>query len=57
MTAIANIGAIFGGIGFGWLSERVGRRGAIMLRGIAGIAGNPFLGIWHQPLSWESAPF
>jgi MFS transporter, SHS family, lactate transporter len=43
MTAIANIGAIFGGIGFGWLSERIGRRRAIM---IAALIALPVIPVW-----------
>jgi SHS family lactate transporter-like MFS transporter len=30
MTAIANVGAILGGISFGWFSQRIGRRRAII---------------------------
>jgi MFS transporter, SHS family, lactate transporter len=43
MTAIANIGAIFGGIGFGWLSERIGRRRGIML---AALLALPVIPLW-----------
>jgi len=43
MTAIANIGAIFGGIGFGWLSERIGRRRGIM---IAALIALPVIPVW-----------
>jgi SHS family lactate transporter-like MFS transporter len=43
MTAIANIGAICGGIGFGWLSERIGRRRAIM---IAALIALPVIPVW-----------
>jgi len=43
MTAIANIGAICGGIGFGWLSERIGRRRAIML---AALIALPVIPVW-----------
>jgi MFS transporter, SHS family, lactate transporter len=43
MTAIANIGAIFGGIGFGWLSERIGRRRGIM---IAALIALPVIPLW-----------
>jgi MFS transporter, SHS family, lactate transporter len=32
MTAIANVGAICGGLSFGFLSQKIGRRRAIMLR-------------------------
>jgi MFS transporter, SHS family, lactate transporter len=43
MTAIANIGAIFGGIGFGWLSQRIGRRRGIM---IAALLALPVIPVW-----------
>jgi SHS family lactate transporter-like MFS transporter len=43
MTAIANIGAICGGIGFGWLSERIGRRRAIMF---AALIALPVIPVW-----------
>jgi MFS transporter, SHS family, lactate transporter len=43
MTAIANVGAIFGGIGFGFLSEKIGRRKAIM---IAALIALPVLRLW-----------
>lgn len=43
MTAIANIGAICGGIGFGWLSERIGRRRAIT---IAALLALPIIPLW-----------
>ena len=50
MTAIANIGAIFGGIGFGLLSERVGRRGAIMLAALLALPVIPFWAFGTSPL-------
>ena len=45
MTAVANIGAIFGGIGFGWLSERIGRRRAIMMAALIALPVIPILGL------------
>jgi MFS transporter, SHS family, lactate transporter len=43
MTAVANIGAICGGIGFGWLSQRIGRRRGIM---IAALLSLPIIPLW-----------
>jgi SHS family lactate transporter-like MFS transporter len=42
MTAIMNIGAILGGIGFGFLSERIGRRRAIILASLLALPVIPF---------------
>ncbi len=42
MTAIANIGAICGGIGFGFLSERIGRRRAITIAALLALPVIPF---------------
>ena len=50
MTAIMNIGAIFGGIGFGWLSERIGRRRAIMLAAVLALPVIPFWAFGSTPL-------
>lgn len=50
MTAIANIGAIFGGIGFGFLSERIGRRRAIMLAALLALPVLPFWAFGSTPL-------
>src|SRR5271154_3923902 len=50
MTAIANIGAIFGGIGFGWLSERIGRRRAIMGAALLALPVIPFWAFGSTPL-------
>ena len=50
MTAIANIGAIFGGIGFGFLSERVGRRRAIILAALLALPVLPFWAFGSTPL-------
>lgn len=43
ITAIANIGAILGGLAFGALSERIGRRYAIML---AALLALPVIPLW-----------
>ena len=50
MTAIANIGAIIGGIGFGWLSERIGRRRAIMGAALLALPVIPFWAFGSTPL-------
>src|ERR1700682_5010483 len=50
MTAIANIGAICGGIGFGWLSERIGRGRALMNGGFRALPIVPFLAFGTTPL-------
>src|ERR1700689_3102357 len=50
MTAIMNIGAILGGIGFGFLSERIGRRRAIMLASLLALPVIPFWAFGSTPL-------
>jgi MFS transporter, SHS family, lactate transporter len=50
MTAIANIGAILGGIGFGFLSERIGRRRAITLAALLALPVIPFWAFASTPL-------
>ena len=50
MTAIANIGAICGGIGFGFLSERIGRRGAIMSAALLALPVIPFWAFGTTPV-------
>jgi SHS family lactate transporter-like MFS transporter len=50
ITAVANIGAICGGIFFGWLSERIGRRRAIMLAVILALPVLPFWAFGGTPL-------
>jgi MFS transporter, SHS family, lactate transporter len=50
MTAIGNIGAILGGISFGWLSERIGRRRAIISAALIGLPVIPFWAFGSTPL-------
>jgi SHS family lactate transporter-like MFS transporter len=50
MTAIANIGAICGGIGFGFLSERIGRRRAIIFAALLALPIIPFWAFGSTPL-------
>jgi SHS family lactate transporter-like MFS transporter len=50
ITAIANIGAICGGIGFGWLSERIGRRRAITIAALLALPIIPFWAFGTTPL-------
>ena len=50
MTAIANIGAICGGIGFGWLSERIGRRRAIAIAALLALPIIPFWAFGTTPV-------
>jgi MFS transporter, SHS family, lactate transporter len=50
MTAIANIGAICGGIGFGFLSERIGRRRAITFAALLALPVIPFWAFASTPL-------
>jgi MFS transporter, SHS family, lactate transporter len=50
MTAIMNIGAILGGIGFGWLSERIGRRRGIMIAAVLALPVIPFWAFGSTPL-------
>ena len=50
MTAIMNIGAILGGIGFGFLSERIGRRRAIVIAAALALPVIPFWAFGATPL-------
>jgi SHS family lactate transporter-like MFS transporter len=50
MTAIMNIGAILGGIGFGWLSERIGRRRGIVIAAALALPVIPFWAFSTTPL-------
>jgi SHS family lactate transporter-like MFS transporter len=47
VTAIMNVGAIAGGLGFGALSERVGRRRAIILASLLSLAALPLWAFSH----------
>ena len=49
MTAIANIGAICGGIFFGSLSEKIGRRRAIMIAALIALPALPFWAFGSTP--------
>jgi MFS transporter, SHS family, lactate transporter len=50
MTAIANIGAILGGISFGWFSQRIGRRRAIIYAVLLALPVIPFWAFGTTPL-------
>jgi MFS transporter, SHS family, lactate transporter len=50
MVAIMNIGAILGGIGFGFLSERIGRRRAIVIAAALALPVIPFWAFGSSPL-------
>jgi len=49
MTAIMNIGAILGGIGFGFLSERMGRRRTIVIAAALALPVIPFWAFGTTP--------
>jgi SHS family lactate transporter-like MFS transporter len=57
LTAIANIGAICGGLGFGWLSERIGRRRAIMIGVLIALPALPFWAFGSTPLILAAGAF
>ena len=50
VTAVANIGAICGGIFFGFLSERIGRRRAIIIAALIALPVLPFWAFGSTPL-------
>jgi SHS family lactate transporter-like MFS transporter len=50
MTAIANIGAICGGLAFGALSQRIGRRHAILIASLIVLPAIPFWAFGTTPL-------
>ena len=50
ITAIMNIGAILGGIGFGWWSERIGRRRAITYAALLALPVIPFWAFGTTPV-------
>ena len=50
VTAVANIGAICGGIFFGFLSEKIGRRRAIIIAALIALPVLPFWAFGSTPL-------
>jgi MFS transporter, SHS family, lactate transporter len=50
ITAIANIGAICGGLFFGFISEKIGRRRAIMISSLIALPVLPFWAFGSTPL-------
>jgi len=50
LTAIANVGAICGGLLFGSLSERIGRRRAIIIAALLALPALPFWAYGSTPL-------
>jgi SHS family lactate transporter-like MFS transporter len=50
ITAVANIGAICGGIFFGFISEKIGRRRAIMIAALIALPVLPFWAFGSTPL-------
>jgi MFS transporter, SHS family, lactate transporter len=50
VTAVANIGAICGGIFFGFMSERIGRRRSIMIAALIALPVLPFWAFGSTPL-------
>jgi SHS family lactate transporter-like MFS transporter len=50
MTAVGNIGAIFGGLFFGSISEKIGRRRAIMIAALIALPALPFWAFGSTPL-------
>jgi MFS transporter, SHS family, lactate transporter len=50
MTAVGNIGAIFGGLFFGSISEKIGRRRAIMTAALIALPALPFWAFGSTPL-------
>lgn len=57
MTAVANVGAICGGLGFGWLSERIGRRRAMMSAAVIALPALPFWAFGTAPLVLAAGAF
>ena len=50
ITAVANIGAICGGLFFGFISEKIGRRRAIMIAALIALPVLPFWAFGSTPL-------
>jgi SHS family lactate transporter-like MFS transporter len=57
MTAVANIGAICGGLLFGSLSEKVGRRRAIIVAALLALPALPFWAFGSTPLILAGGAF
>jgi SHS family lactate transporter-like MFS transporter len=57
MTEIANVGAILGGLFFGWLSERIGRRRAIMIAALLALPIIPFWAFGSTPAILAAGAF
>jgi MFS transporter, SHS family, lactate transporter len=57
MTEIANVGAILGGLFFGWLSERIGRRRAIMIAALLALPIIPFWAFGSTPMILAAGAF
>jgi SHS family lactate transporter-like MFS transporter len=57
MTEIANVGAILGGLFFGWLSERIGRRRAIMIAALLALPAIPFWAFGSTPMILAAGAF
>jgi SHS family lactate transporter-like MFS transporter len=50
IVAIMNVGAIIGGISFGWLSQRIGRRHAIIAAALLALPVIPFWAFGSTPV-------
>ena len=57
MTAIANLGAICGGLSFGFLSQKIGRRKAIMLAALLALPALPFWAFGSTPVILGAGAF
>lgn len=57
MTAVANIGAIFGGLFFGSMSEIIGRRRAIMIAALLALPALPFWAFGSTPVILAAGAF
>ena len=57
ITAVANIGAICGGLFFGSISEKIGRRKAIMIAALIALPALPFWAFGSTPLILGAGAF
>jgi SHS family lactate transporter-like MFS transporter len=57
ITMVLNVGAILGGLGFGWLSQRIGRRRAIMIAALLALPVIPFWAFGTTPLVLAASAF